>query len=93
MRTHDVVLRLRENPRVVAFVNVRERCAQCDTHLFRRARERRIVAHDVIVQRFEGDRRDFDDIRFRVALRHFVFRFRVRRCVIASTHKQYDANS
>lgn len=74
MRTHAIILRLRERPGVVAFVNVGERCTQRDAHLFRRARERRVRRHDVVVQRFEGDRcicvRGF---------RHFVFRFRMYR--------------
>ena len=76
LRTHDVVLRLRENPRRIANVNVIHVRAQPNAHTFRRDRRIRVVAHDVVMQRFQNDRRRF--IRCRVALRHVVFRFHVR---------------
>jgi len=81
MRTNDVVLRLRENPRRIVFVNVTHIRAQPYAHTFRRDRRVRVVAHDVVMYRFQNDRRRF--IRFRVALRHVVFRFRFHRRVIA----------
>ena len=87
MRTNDIVLRLRENPRRIVFVNVTHIRAQPNAHTFRCDRRVRVVAHDVVMYRFQNDRRRF--ARFRVALRvvrfcvrHFVFRF--RRFIVAS---------
>lgn len=84
LRTHDVVLRLRENPRRIVFVHVTHIRAQPYAHFFRRDRRVRVVVHDVVVQRFQNDCRRFTrfrvfvrNIRFRVFLRvrHFVFHF------------------
>ena len=55
MRTNDVVLRLRENPRRIVFVNVTHIRAQPNAHTFRRDRRIRVVAHDVVMQRFQND--------------------------------------
>lgn len=60
-------------------MNVGELFAQHDAHLFRRAGEIGIVAHDVIVQRLERDQRVRGRVvRFRVRLRHFVHSFMYR---------------
>jgi len=86
VRTDVIVLRLREGPRRVAFVNVRELFAKDHAHLFRRARERRVGTDDVVVQGFQRDRCDFDIARFRVGLRHFVHSFFVVRHCIDNHH-------
>lgn len=84
-RATDAIIfaHVRCDPRRVFHVRVSEFCAQCRANLFVVARECCVVAMRVRNDRFQHA---WENNRFRVGLTcHVAFRFRVRRCVIAST--------